>query len=133
MCTTRILVTVNDRTVVWMKKNQTIIALSSVQAEYIALLYFRKLVACLRRLFWELRNGTVLADEPNDMYPIRISIAVQYFGGHTSTVIGEPGRFDRDTHLCWFHVGRAEFDFDSHNEEQLCWTNTYDSCMDPEW
>lgn len=62
--TTGIIVTVNGAPIFWQSKRQTLIALSSAEAEYIAASQCGKQVVWLRRLFWELIKHQPIADEP---------------------------------------------------------------------
>jgi len=62
------IITVNDFPIVWKSQKQSVIALSSSEAEYIALFSCAKLLSWIRKLFWEVTNVEPW-QEGTTMYP----------------------------------------------------------------
>lgn len=62
--TTGIIIKVNNAPIYWSSKRQTLVTLSSSEAEYVALSSCAKQVIWLRRLFYEMRTNKAITDEP---------------------------------------------------------------------
>ena len=61
--TTGFIICINDAPIIWKTKKQSMIALSSAEAEYIALSECSKQISWLRKLFWEVFNKSAWNDD----------------------------------------------------------------------